>query len=179
MEPFRPASRMAGDCRPTRAAVEVSGTGRSDWRRRETIQGRPENAGSETAQAGIGNAKQSLLYLWAFLGLRGNFNRNSGKIGLFAPAFAPSRRPARDGDWEGAEETGASHVARLVSEACFCATAFGSAFLLLDRLYPSVEALLILNACNAVHSGRVDMISRMKRNAIAWTEAPDRRPGQS
>ena len=82
-------------------------------------------------------------------------------------------------DWEGAEETGASHVARLVSEACFCAAAFGSAFLLLDRLYPSVEALLILNACNAAHSCRVDMISRMKRNAIAWTEAPERRPGQS
>ena len=28
--------------------------------------------------------------LWAFLGLRGNFDRDSGKTGLFAPAFAPS-----------------------------------------------------------------------------------------
>ena len=99
------------------------------------------------------------------------------------PACLPLRSRLHDGlretaDWEGAEETGASHVARLVSEACFCAAAFGSAFLLLDRLYPSVEALLILNACNAAHSCRVDIISRMKRNAIAWTEAPKRRPGQ-
>ena len=97
MELFHPASRMAGDCRPTRAAVEVSGTGRSDWRWHETIQGRAENAGSKATQAGIGNAKQSVLHLWAFLGLCGDFNRNSGKTGLFAPAFAPSRRSARDG----------------------------------------------------------------------------------
>jgi len=81
-------------------------------------------------------------------------------------------------EWEESEETGASHVVRLVSEACCCAALFGSAFLLLDRLYPSVEALLILNAHNAAHSCRVDMVSRMKRNAIAWTEAPQRRPGQ-
>ena len=81
-------------------------------------------------------------------------------------------------DWEEPEEAGASHVARLVSEACCCAAVFGSAFLLLDRLYPSVEALLIINAYNAAHSCRVDMVSRMKRNAIAWTEAPQRRPGQ-
>ena len=82
-------------------------------------------------------------------------------------------------DWEEAEETGASHVARMVSEACFCASAFGSAFLLLDRLSPSVEALVMLNAHNAAHSGRTDILSRMKRNAIAWTEAPERRPGRS
>ena len=99
-------------------------------------------------------------------------------------ACLPLRLRLHDGlretaDWEESEETGGSHVVRLVSEACFCAAAFGSAFLLLDRLYPSVEALVILNAHNAAHSGRADIISRMKRNAIAWTEAPERRPGRS
>ena len=97
MEPRFFTGRVAGDCGPAGAAVEVSGTGRSDWRRHETIQRGAENAGSKTAQAGIGNAKQSLLYLWAFVGVRGNFNRNSGKTGLFAPAVASSRRSARDG----------------------------------------------------------------------------------
>ena len=81
-------------------------------------------------------------------------------------------------DWEESEEVGASHVARLLSEACCCAAAFGSAFLLPDRLYPSVEALLIISAHNAAHSCRVDMVSRMKRDAVACTEAPQRRPGQ-
>ena len=57
-------------------------------------------------------------------------------------------------DWDESEETGASHITRLVSEACQCAAPFGPALLLLDRLYPSVEALRVLNAWNATHSAR-------------------------
>ena len=81
-------------------------------------------------------------------------------------------------DWDESEETGASHITRLVSEACHCAAPFGSALLLLDRLYPSVEALRVLNAWNAAHSARVDIVSRLKSNAIAWKDAPERKPGR-
>ena len=87
---FLLTGRAAQNCQPAGAAMETSGTGRFDWRRRKASQGRPENAGSETAQRGIGNAKQGSLYLWTFLWLRGDFDRDSGKTGLFAPAFAPS-----------------------------------------------------------------------------------------
>ena len=82
-------------------------------------------------------------------------------------------------DWDESEETGEGHVTRLVSEACRCAAPFGSALLLLDRLYPSVDALRVLNAFNAAHSASVAIVSRMKRNAVAWTEAPEREPGRA
>lgn len=57
-------------------------------------------------------------------------------------------------DWDESEETGASHITRPASQACQCAAPFGPALLLLDRLYPSVEALHVLNAWNATHSAR-------------------------
>ena len=81
-------------------------------------------------------------------------------------------------DWEESEETGASHITRLVWQACQCAAPFGPALLLLDRLYPSAEALRVLNAWNATHSARVDIVSRLKSNAVAWKDAPERIPGQ-
>ena len=81
-------------------------------------------------------------------------------------------------DWEESEETGASHITRLVCQACQCAASFAPALLLLDRLYPSAEALRVLNARNATHSDWVDIVSRLKSNAVAWKDAPERKPGQ-
>ncbi len=81
-------------------------------------------------------------------------------------------------DWDESEETGASHITRLVCQACQCAAPFGPTLLLLDRLYPSAEALRVLNAWNATHSARVDIVSRLKSNAVAWKDAPERKPGQ-
>ena len=100
------------------------------------------------------------------------------------PACLPLHLSLHDGlretaDWEESEETGETHVERLVYDGCKCSITFGPTWLLLDRLYPSVKALCILKAWNAGHPGnRVDMISRLKRNAVAWTEAPERVPGQ-
>ena len=42
-----------------------------------------------------------------------------------------------------------------------------------------MDALRVLNAFNAAHSASVDIVSRMKRNAIAWTEPPERKPGRA
>ena len=108
-------SRVAGDCRPTRAAVALSWTGRPDWRWREKVQRGLENAGGKAAQTGIGNAKQSGLFLRTFLGLRRNFNRNWGKTGLFTLAFAPARWSAGTGGLGriGGNRGGAYHASGL------------------------------------------------------------------
>lgn len=72
----------------------------------------------------------------------------------------------------------ASHVVRMIREACDAARTFGDALLLLDSYFLSSEGLKVLNRFNSKGGPHVDIITKAKSNCVAYEKPGPRLPGR-
>ena len=80
-------------------------------------------------------------------------------------------------DWNGT--TPVSHVIQMIRDGVLAAQGLERHVLfLLDRYFLSVPALLELRKQNAANQYKVDIITKLKKSAIAYEPAPVRLPGQ-
>ena len=103
-----------------------------------------------------------------------------GKVREFS--CAPLSLKIHDGlqaisGWNGTKP--ASHVVQMIRDGVLAAQGLKQHTLfLLDRYFLSVPALLELKQYNAVNKYKVDIVTRLKKSAIAYEPAPARLPGQ-
>ena len=80
-------------------------------------------------------------------------------------------------DWKGVDS--ASHVVQMIRDGCCAANNMHqNALFLLDRYFLSVPALRELLRNNMKNPYKVEIITRLKKAAIAYEPAPTRVPGQ-
>ena len=80
-------------------------------------------------------------------------------------------------EWNGTNPV--SHVVQMIRDGALAAQGLKQdALYLLDRYFLSVPAQLELQQQNAANQYKVDIITRLKRSAIAYQPAPARLPGQ-
>lgn len=77
--------------------------------------------------------------------------------------------------WDGAVASCVSHVVQIIRDGCKAAQNFGASYLLLDRYFLSVPALMELASQNAENKHKVDIITRAKSSAVAY-EIPEPKP---
>lgn len=104
----------------------------------------------------------------------------AGKAGEFC--CVPLSLKIHDGlqavcDWNGTNP--ASHVVQMIRDGALAAQGLKrNALFLLDRYFLSVSALLELQQQNAANQYKVDIITKLKRSAVAYQPASARLPGQ-
>ena len=80
--------------------------------------------------------------------------------------------------WKGASVSAASHVVRMVEDACLAAKAFGDCILLLDRYFLTVPALETLAAFNRSGAARVEIVTKAKKSCTAFEKPGPKKPGR-
>ncbi|MFB6367936.1 hypothetical protein ACFCP7_28790, partial [Paenibacillus elgii] len=76
------------------------------------------------------------------------------------------------------EDRQASHVVQMIDQAFASAKAFGSALLLLDRYFLSIPALERLGVWNQLRAARLDIVAKVKANAVAYERPAVRKKGR-
>lgn len=85
----------------------------------------------------------------------------------------------RAADWEGSTVSAESHVLQMVRCGFQAASTMGPSIILLDRYFLSVSAIRLLDELNKACQRRtLDIVTKAKRNAVAYEKAPARPPGK-
>lgn len=111
-----------------------------------------------------------------------------GSIGVLVghpenPSCLPLSMRIHDGvsevlRWQASPLAKLSHVVRMIREGCEASKWFGRCYYVLDRYFLSVPALRELACCNEVDGIDVDIVTKAKASACAWTVPEPRKPGQ-
>ena len=74
-------------------------------------------------------------------------------------------------DWEGIDISSESHIVQIMNNACEAAEVFRkNVYLLADRYFLTVPALRVLNAFSEVSGFKIDLITKAKKNIVAYEE---------
>ena len=81
-------------------------------------------------------------------------------------------------DWEGVDVSAESHIVQIMKNACEAVEVFRkNVYLLADRYFLTVPALQVLNAFCDVSGFKIDLITKAKKNIVAYEE-PKKPPGK-
>ena len=81
-------------------------------------------------------------------------------------------------NWDTSCISNASHVVQMVEDAYQAAKVFGDSLLLLDRYFLSVPALTRLQELTLEESVHMEIVTKAKRNCIAYEKPSVRRSGR-
>ena len=116
------------------------------------------------------------------------FGHQFGAVGVMAEPVAgkdfciPLAVAIHDGvkgilGWVNSQERQGSHVVEMIKLAYRIAEHFEKAYLVLDRLFLTVPALITLDALNKAGKAMVHIVTKAKRNCVAYQE-PEARTGK-
>ena len=80
--------------------------------------------------------------------------------------------------WKGASVFLASHVLKMVGDAYCAAQVFGDCLLLLDRYFLTLPLLEALSALNRSGPVRLEIVTKAKKNCIAYEKPVPKKPGR-
>lgn len=80
--------------------------------------------------------------------------------------------------WKGASISLASHVLKMVGDAYRAAQTFGNCLLLLDRYFLTTPVLEALGALNRGGPVRLEIVTKAKKNWVAYEKPAPKKPGR-
>ena len=80
--------------------------------------------------------------------------------------------------WKGASISLASHVLKMVGDAYRAAQTFGNCLLLLDRYFLTTPVLEALDALNRGGPVRLEIVTKAKKNWVAYEKPAPKKPGR-